>query len=138
MDLITKLLSQLQKKRLIVLVLLLFSVQTWALNDSIVYAELQRQQIVHPEIVLVQAKLETGNYTSQLCRKHGNLFGIKGRKGYQHYSNWKESVSDYKKLIQSRYKGGDYYEFLRQIKFAEDKKYIIKLKRIVKINVGYR
>lgn len=31
-------------------------------------AELIKNDIKHPEIVLAQAKLETGGYTSKLCR----------------------------------------------------------------------
>ena len=102
-----------------------------SLNDSIVMAELIKQEIQHPEIVLAQAKLETGNYTSVLCKKHGNLFGLNSSKGYRKYTNWKESVTAYKKLIQSKYKGGDYYAFLCRIRYASDKNYISKLKKIV-------
>ena len=38
-------------------------------------------------------------------------------------------VADYKRLISSRYKGGDYYAFLRRIGYAEERQYISKLKR---------
>jgi hypothetical protein len=33
-------------------------------------------------------------------------------------------------MIQYRYKGGDYYEFLRRIPYAEDPNYIYKVKKI--------
>ena len=41
-----------------------------------VRAELQRQGVPHVNIVLAQARLETGNFTSQRCKRDHNLFGI--------------------------------------------------------------
>lgn len=101
------------------------------LNEKNVLLELKRQQIPHANIVLAQSKLETGNYTSKLCKQHYNLFGIRKNNGYKSYSNWKESINDYKRLISSRYKGGDYYQFLQRINYAENESYITILKGIV-------
>ena len=42
-------------------------------------AELKLNKIQHPEIVLAQARLETGGYTSKVCGTCNNLFGL--RKG---------------------------------------------------------
>ena len=94
-----------------------------------VLAEIHRQGISHPTIVLAQARLETGNFKSDRCRRDHNLFGMKRGRRYAKYSNWRESVKDYKQRISSRYKGGDYYAFLRRIGYASDKQYINKLKR---------
>lgn len=94
-----------------------------------VLAEIQRQGIQHPHIVLAQARLETGNFTSRRCRVQHNLFGIKHRGKYASYRRWQDSVTDYKKSISSRYQGGDYYAFLRRINYASDPKYITKLKQ---------
>ena len=91
--------------------------------------ELQRQRVPHAEIVLAQARLETGNFTSKGCKVHHNLFGIKHGKRYAKYKRWQDSVSDYKERISSRYKGGDYYVFLRKIGYAKDSKYTYKLKQ---------
>ena len=96
-----------------------------------VLAEIQRQGIPHPHIVLAQARLETGNFKSDRCRRDHNLFGMKRGRRYAKYSNWRESVKDYKQRISSRYKGGDYYAFLRRIGYASDPKYIGKVKHIV-------
>ena len=109
----------------------MFSLSLSAQTDQQVYNELKKYNIKHPHIVLAQAKLETGNYKSKLCRVHGNLFGLNSRKGYRRYNHWTESVKAYKKLIQSRYKGGDYYAFLTKIRYAKDQNYIRKLKKIV-------
>ena len=96
---------------------------------SEVKAEIIRQGIPCPSIVLAQARLETGNFTSRVCKTKHNLFGIRTKRGYKTYRRWQDSVSDYKRLISSRYHGGDYYAFLRRIGYAEDKNYITKLKK---------
>ena len=94
-----------------------------------VRAELQRQGVPHANIVLAQARLETGNFTSQQCRIKHNLFGIKHGRRYASYARWQDSITDYKARISSRYHGGDYYAFLRRIGYAKDPAYITKLKR---------
>lgn len=45
--------------------------------------------------------------------------------------SWEESVKAYKDYVQYKYKGGNYYEFLNRIGYAEDQAYLIKVKRIV-------
>ena len=94
-----------------------------------VKAEIHRQGLPHPHIVLAQARLETGNFTSARCKRDKNLFGIKHGGRYAKYKSWQASITDYKKCISSRYKGGDYYAFLRRIGYAKDPKYIHKLKQ---------
>lgn len=91
--------------------------------------ELVRQGIPHPHIVLAQARLETGNFKSRRCKVDHNLFGIKHGKRYARYARWQDSVTDYKQRISSRYKGGDYYAFLRRIGYASDPMYTTKLKK---------
>ena len=103
-----------------------------AMNDEILYRELKDLGIRHPKIVLAQAKLETGNYTSQLCRNRKNLFGLKGKRGYMYFNSYKECILYYKDKIQSRYIGGDYYVFLKKIGYARDPAYIQKLKKITR------
>jgi flagellum-specific peptidoglycan hydrolase FlgJ len=94
-----------------------------------VRAEIIRQGIPHAEIVLAQARLETGNFTSKLCRTKHNIFGIRAGKKYKSYRRWQDCVADYKRCISSRYKGGDYYAFLRRIGYAEDMRYVEKIKK---------
>lgn len=96
---------------------------------------LRYYDIKYPDIVKAQAILETGNYTSNLCVNHNNLFGLYDNKNKRYYSykHWYESIEDYKRLIQSKYDNNKYYyEFLEDIKYASDKKYVSKLKEIVK------
>lgn len=111
---------------------IMFSLSLSAQTDQQVLRELQKYDVKYPRIVLAQAKLETGNFTSELCKKHGNLFGLKGKKGYAKFSSWRESVKAYKEWVQYKYKGGDYYVFLRNIGYASDPNYIIKVKKIAK------
>ena len=94
---------------------------------------LQYYNIEHPTIVKAQAILETGNFTSDLCIKNNNLFGLYDSKNkrYYLYNHWWESIEAYKKLIQKKYDNSKYYYmFLEDIKYAKDKEYINKLKEI--------
>ena len=94
---------------------------------------LQYYNIEHPTIVKAQAILETAHFTSDLCVKNNNLFGLYDSKNkrYYSYNHWWESIEAYKKLIQRKYDNSKYYYmFLEDIKYAKDKEYINKLKEI--------
>ena len=114
---------------LLPIVLLMVAVNVQGQTIELVRAELQRQHVPHPEIVLAQARLETGNFKSRRCKVDHNLFGIKHNGRYAKYAKWQDSVSDYKARISSRYAGGDYYAFLRRIGYAKDPNYVRKLRR---------
>ena len=89
--------------------------------------------IKHPTIVKAQAILETARFTSDLCIKNNNLFGLYDSKNkrYYSYNHWWESIKAYKKLVQRKYNNSKYYyRFLEDIKYAKDKEYINKLKEI--------
>ena len=92
--------------------------------------ELRKQGIPGADIVLAQARLETGNFTSARCKRDHNIFGIKHGKKYATYRRWQDCVTDYKRRVSSRYTGGDYYAFLRRIGYAREKEYINKVRRI--------
>jgi hypothetical protein len=101
------------------------------------------------DIVIAQSILETGNYTSDIFKETGNLFGMKPAKlrPYTHYGeirghadykgNWKLSVIDYA-LWQAReaknVKTEEQYYFLLSKMYAEDPEYINKIKTIVNKN----
>lgn len=104
-------------------------------DDSLVFRALEYYEIKHPEIVLVQAQLETGRYKSKVCKENNNLFGLynSNSKKYFKFKHWTESVEAYGKYIQNKYNGtGNYYHFLDSIGYAEDPNYIKKLKKMVK------
>ena len=98
-----------------------------------VYAEIIRNGIRHPKIVLAQAILETGWFTSPVCRNKHNLFGLTNpRTGkYFEFGHWTESVRAYYTKVQYKYKDGNYLLWLRDIGYAEDPNYIHSLSRIL-------
>lgn len=115
------------------------------LTKENVYAEIMRCDIKFSEIVLRQALLETGHFTSKNCLVRQNLFGLKGGEktddnpnGYKIFNHWRESVQYYKSWQQQRITEdcADYYLFLTQWKYAESPEYENKLKSIdVKVKI---
>ena len=59
--------------------------------------------------VLAQAVLETGNFSSHVCKEYNNLFGLYDSKSrdYYRFASWEDSVVGYKRMIQYRYRGGN-------------------------------
>ena len=90
------------------------------------YAEIKKNNIKYPKIVLAQAILETGWFKSAVCRNKNNLFGLTNprTKTYYEFDHWTESVTAYRTKVQYKYKGGNYLLWLRDIGYAEDKGYI--------------
>ena len=96
--------------------------------------EIRFQGIKHEEIVLAQAILETGWFTSSVCRNKNNLFGLTNprTKQYYEFDHWTESVKAYYTKVQYRYKGGNYLLWLRDIGYAEAPDYVQALVRVIK------
>lgn len=88
-------------------------------------------EMQYPEIVLKQAKLETGHFTSPRFIKYNALFGFQtSDTDVIKYKSWKESVIAYKAWQMKRLKDNeDYYKFLVRTKYAADTNYIKKLKQ---------
>lgn len=101
------------------------------LNETNLKEELAKNNIPHANIVLAQAKLESGNFKSELVHTHQNIFGLKKGNRYRRYSHWTECVKDYKKCISDRYNGGNYYAFLNRIGYASHPNYTGLLKDMV-------
>lgn len=103
------------------------------LSDSTLYLALKYYNIKHPKIVLAQAKLESGNYTSAHCIKKNNFFGLYNSKKKEYYSfkHWTDCIEGYKNMIEHKHRDGeDYYAFLIRIGYASDPIYITKVKQI--------
>ena len=98
------------------------------------YRELKRNGILFPKIVLAQAILETGWFSSNTCRTKNNLFGLTNpRTGkYFTFNHWTESVRAYYTKVQYRFKGGNYLLWLRDIGYAEDPGYIRAVIKVLK------
>lgn len=88
-------------------------------------------EMQYPEIVLKQAKLETGHFKAPRFIKYNALFGFQtSDTDVIKYKSWKESVIAYKAWQMKRLKDNeDYYKFLVRTKYAVDSNYIKKLKQ---------
>ncbi len=87
------------------------------------YTEIKRNGILYPKVVLAQAILETGWFTSPLCRDRHNLFGLTNPHTgkYYEFEHWSESVRAYYTKVQYKYKreDGNYLLWLKKIGYAE-------------------
>lgn len=95
-------------------------------------------------IVLAQAMIESGYFTSKIFQENHNMFGMKQAKsrqttnigvnrGHAKYASWQDCVLDYA-LYQARYLGKvktdeEYYSYLSN-SYAEDPNYIKKVRRL--------
>lgn len=97
-------------------------------------AEIRRNNIKYPKVVLAQAILETGWFKSSVCRNKHNLFGLTNpRTGtYYEFNHWTESVRAYYTKVQYRYSGGNYLLWLKKIGYAEDPGYIRAVIKVLK------
>lgn len=96
------------------------------------YKVLDKYDVKFKKIVIAQALLETGHFTSPLCLQSHNLFGLRHPSdgSYYTFDRWEESIKAYKDDVQYKYDGGDYYDFLNRIGYAQDPKYTNKVMRI--------
>jgi hypothetical protein len=78
-------------------------------SENELILEMHDLKILAPNIVLAQAKLETGNFKSYLFQKSNNLFGFRNFNGYIKYESWKHSVAAYKNWQAKKYKGDTLY-----------------------------
>ena len=105
------------------------------LNDSILYLALVHYNVKHPKIVLAQAKLESGNFTSNHYKKRNNFLGLydSKRKEYYKFNHWTDCIQGYKDMIEYKLRDNEnYYNFLRRIKYATSENYIRQIKQIEK------
>ena len=102
------------------------------LTDSAITHELTKLGCVLPNVALAQFKIETGHYTSAICRENKNLAGIRNsasplsigkNRGHNVYKTYRDCLKDYVR-IQNKY--------LKAIdgKYAEAKGYIKYLKKV--------
>lgn len=105
-----------------------------SLNDSAILQELVKHKCVLPSVAVAQAKIESSNYKSNICRENKNLFGIKWHKceyvlgenrNHASYKSFKDNIKCYIH-IQNRY--------LRNIdgKYAEAGGYVNMVKSMNK------
>lgn len=129
-------LDKLEKKETLV-------VEKFSEQDLVAY--LKELNVKYPHIVLAQAKLETGNFTSLIFKQNNNLFGMKQARSrattskgtfFNHaiYNSWKESVLDYalysSKHLNKISSEEQYIAYLGEY-YAQDPNYSSKLKKII-------
>jgi len=114
------------------------------LNKENVLAYMKELNIKFPHIVLAQAIIESGTFTSKICKENNNLFGMRearlrisnnlGTKhGHAVYKNWMESVVDYA-LYQATYLSkckteSQYYAYLAD-SYAAGPHYSVTVKKL--------
>jgi uncharacterized FlgJ-related protein len=119
--------------------------QVISFSELNVYKQLVKVGIAYPDVVLAQAKIETGNFTSKIFRENNNMFGMKlperrqttavGKsRNHAKYIDWIQSVRDYKlwqdQMIHRAPTKRAYLAYLKR-NYAEDKNYIKKIKQII-------
>lgn len=103
--------------------------------------------VQHKEIVKAQIMLESKNLSSKIALQNNNLFGMKfpsvretsathKQNSHAAYPNYIESIRDYAIFQYTYYRGGDYYAFLINAKYATDSTYINKLKQVQNGRIG--
>jgi len=119
-----------------------------ALNEPFspeLFFEMLKMHVEHPEIVMRQAILETGWFTSKSFTEGNNAFGMRQPRirytlaigsiyGHAHYAHWLDGVMDYAKW-QEYYQvhsitEAEYYQFLNGLPYATAKNYTKTLKQI--------
>lgn len=109
---------------------------------------LKEINIKYPHIVYAQALVESSHFSSDIFKHNHNLFGMKmprvrctlakgTKRNHAYFDHWTESVIDYA-LYQSAYMRNikseeDYFAHLSRT-YAEDPKYVSKLKSIISNN----
>ena len=116
------------------------------LTDETLTDILERAGAYYPEMLVAQASLESGRYTSRLAKESNNIYGMKvpgsrthlqnGKDGdYGAYDTWQLCALcrvwlDFT-VFPDKPTEEEYYEWLRR-RYAEDQYYTEKIKNIIK------
>lgn len=101
-----------------------------SLTDSSILCELMVNNCVLPSVAVAQARLESANYQSKVCKENKNLFGIKWHKcdyvagehlNHASYKSYKDNIkcyihiqNRYLRNIDGRYAtAGDYVQIIK-------------------------
>ena len=120
-----------------------------ALTKENLWHTIKEMDIKHPDVVFAQALLESGDFSSKVCKMNNNLFGMKmpetrktvahlGFKGYAKYESWKQSIYDYKLYQEHLFRHGELSRTQYMVKlnriYSEVSDYAVRLKRVIKEN----
>ena len=111
---------------------------TWELNQENFLKVCDYYGVQHADIVYAQAQLESGHFTSKVFREKNNCLGLynSALQDYYTFSHWSDCIRAYKDAVQYKYEGGDYYAFLTNLPYAEDRRYTHKVRWLVKKNMN--
>lgn len=103
-----------------------------SLNVENILLVLDFYGIQHSKTVLAQSVLETGYYSSKVCKEYNNILGLwdSKNKDYYKFNHWSECIKKFYPLVQYKYTGGCYYTWLKELPYAEDPEYVKKIKII--------
>ena len=119
-------------------------------NKQTVLWWLKTLGVKHYKVAYAQSILESGTYTSKICKENNNLFGMRlakkrnttalgQRNGFAYYQDYIHSIMDYK-LYQdycfgsklNEMSGVEYLRALQKAGYWEDSTYISKLQNVIK------
>lgn len=133
-----------------------FNIRQVPFSEELLIKALEYENVRYRDVVLLQSRLETGYYTSDIFLNGNNLFGMKYPsrrptvaigiyKGHSQYAHWSDSVIDYAMwqqwFIQRGYRIDEekddafYMVFLNIIPYAEDRQYIPKLVKLSQADI---
>lgn len=122
----------------------LIALDTLELNEENLLKVIKYYDIKFPKVVLAQSKVETGNWTSAICKENNNIFGFrvfgswKGKefpfrnRGHLVFKDWQDCVAHYKMWQDKNFTNGSYIKFLKRMGYAEDPSYANTLKKTIK------
>lgn len=113
-------------------------------SEEALMETLLSMRVKFPRIVIAQARVETGHYSSKIFLNNNNLFGMRvpgkrittctgSRNGYAFYTSWQQSVIDYA-LFQSRFLDcSSEKKYLTSLSaYAAYPKYVEKVRSVLK------
>jgi uncharacterized FlgJ-related protein len=114
-------------------------------SPSNVLATMNEIGILYPDIVMAQAKIETGHFTSKVFKENNNLFGMRlprqrsttaigEQYNHANYTSWRQSVIDYKlwqDMVLTKVKGRRAYLRYLHKNYAENKQYVKLIKQMI-------
>jgi hypothetical protein len=115
-----------------------------AFTEQRLIDKFKRLNMKYPHIAMAQAKLESGNYKSDVFLDNKNLFGMKQARvrinvalgtsrGHAYYSTWEDSVLDYAywcaTYASSCRNEDEFFSLLSR--YAEDVNYETKLREVI-------
>ncbi len=92
--------------------------------------------IKYKKVAVAIAVHESNHGRSSLARKHNNLYGFKGKKGYKKYPSKSASVKDYyvfEQRVIKKYNINSRSEYLSRISrfYASDKLWLKRVKKLI-------